>query len=126
MKTIEGTATELRSQMGPVAEKARHRADDLVDRLGEESRQFGEKMSERLGAQVEQLPDAALKRFNLVRASRARRNMIWGLLIGIVLGAVLVRIFAGEEGERRRQEIKSRMGWEEPQSAVAVTGDLPQ
>lgn len=126
LKTIEGTATDLMSQMGPVAERARHTADDWMERLGEESRHLGERMGERLSAQLEQVPEATLKRFNLVPARRARRRMIWGMLLGMVLGAVLVRLFMGEEGERRRQEIRSRMGWEEPQSAVAVTGELPQ
>lgn len=126
LKTIEGTATELMSQMGPMAERARHTADEVIDRLGEESRNLGERMGERLGSQLEQLPESTLKRFNLVPARKARSKMIWGMLIGMVLGAVLVRLFAGEEGERRRQEIRSRMGWDEPQSAVAGTGELPQ
>lgn len=126
LKTIEGTATELMSQMGPVAERARHQADELMDRLGEESRHLSERMGERLNEQIAQMPDATLKRFNLVPARTARRKMIWGMLIGMVLGAIVVRLFSGEEGERRKQEIRSKMGWEEPQSAMAVTGDLPQ
>lgn len=112
--------------MGPVAERAWHTADDLMDRLGEESRHLGEKVGERLSTQVEQLPEATLKRLNLVSARKARRKTIWGVIIGAMLGAVLVKLFTGEEGERRRQEIRSRMGWDEPQSAVAVTGELPQ
>lgn len=126
LKTLEGTATELMSQMGPMADRARHTADEVMDRLGEEGRHLSERMGERLGAQLEQMPEKTLKRFNLVSARKARRKMIWGMLIGVVLGAIAVRLFTGEEGERRRQEIRSRMGWEEPQSAVAVTGDLPQ
>lgn len=127
LKTIEDTAAELRTQMGPAAEKARHTADEWIDRLGEESRYLGEKMSERLSTQLAQVPDATLKKLNLVSRRKARRKMFWGLLIGLVAGALLVRLFAGEEGERRLQEIRSRMGWEEPPaSATAVTGDLPQ
>lgn len=137
MKTIEGTATELmsqmgpmaeraRDQMGPMAEKARHQADELIERMGEEGRHLSERMGERLSAQLAELPDATLKRVNLVPARKARRKMIWGLLVGMLVGAIAVRMFSGEEGERRRREIRSRMGWEEPQSAVAVTGDLPQ
>lgn len=126
LKTLEDTATDFMTQMGPVAEKARHQADEFIDRLGEESRHLGERMSERLSAQMEQMPEATLKRFNLVSARKARRKMMWGMLIGMILGAIVVKVFSGEEGERRKQQIRERMGWEEPQPAVAVTGEVPQ
>lgn len=122
-QTIEGTASDFMSNMAvPVAEKVRDTADEWIDRIGTESRQIGE----RLGAQLEHMPEAALARLNLVSARKARRNTVLGVVAGVVAGALVVKLFTGEEGARRRQAILARFGWEDPQSAAAVTGDLPK
>lgn len=125
-KTLEDTATGIASMAGPFADRMRDTADDLIDRIGTESRHLSEKAIDRVGDRLEHLPEAALDRLNLVTARRARRRTIMGLLVGLVLGAVLVQLFSGAEGERRRQAIRSKLGWGDPQSAAAVTGEVPK
>lgn len=125
-KTLEDTATNFASMAGPFAGRVRDTADDLIDRIGTESRHLSEKAIDRVGERLEHLPEAALDRLNLVTARRARRRTIMGLLVGLILGAVLVQLFSGSEGERRRRAILSKLGWDDPQSAAAVTGDVPK
>ena len=55
LKTLEATAADLKSQMGPVADRMKDTADDLMEKIGTESRHFGEMMGERLAAQGTQL-----------------------------------------------------------------------
>jgi hypothetical protein len=125
LKTIEGTASNLLSQVGPVGERVRDTADEMIEYLGTESRQLGEKMGERLSAQLEQVPEATLKRLNLVTTSKSRRRTILAMLIGLVLGAAVMKLVMDQQ-DRRRQDDRTRSGWEEPTPAVAVTGELPQ
>lgn len=126
-QTLEDTASDFVSQVAvPVAERVRDSADDLIDRIGAESRQLSEKVGSRVSTQLEHLPETALKRLNLVTARQARRRTILGVLVGFVLGAVIVRLFTGEDGARRRHSIMEKVGMEEPRPAAAVTGDLPQ
>ncbi|HEX2154899.1 MAG TPA: hypothetical protein VHL52_13105 [Acidimicrobiia bacterium] len=125
LKNIEGTASNLLSQVGPVGERVRDTADEVIEYLGTESRQLGEKMGERLSAQLEQVPEATLKRLNLVTTSKSRRRTILATLIGLVLGAAVMKLVMDQQ-DRRRQDDRTRSGWEEPTPAVAVTGELPQ
>ncbi len=126
-QTLENTASDFVANVAvPVAERVRGSADDLIDRIGAESRQLTERVGEQMSNRLDHLPEAALERLNLVTARRSRRRTIMGLLAGIVIGAVLVRLFSGEEGARRRRAIRTRMGWHDPQSAAAVTGELPK
>src|SRR5690606_6793147 len=90
LKTLEATAADLKSQMGPVADRMKDTADDLMEKIGTESRHFGEMMGERLAAQLEQVPDEALKRVHLVTARKSRRKMVLGLLLGLVIGAIIM------------------------------------
>lgn len=121
-KTLENTASDFVSQVAvPVAEKVREGADDLLDRIGTESRHLGE----RLTAQVEHVPEATLSRLNLVTAARSRRRTVFGVIIGLVIGATLVRLFSGEEGARRRRALMSKMGTE-PSPPAPITGELPK
>lgn len=126
-QTLEDTTSDFVSNVAiPVAERVRDSADDLIDRIGAESRQLGEKVGSRVSAQLEQLPETALKRLDLVTARRARRRTILGVLAGFVLGALVVRLFTGEDGARRRHSIMEKVGMGEPRPAAAVTGDLPE
>lgn len=124
--TLEDRAAGFVTMASPVAERVRDTADDLIDRIGAESRQLGERVGDRVSTRLENLPEAALKRLDLVTTRQARRRTILGVLAGVAVGAILVRLFTGEDGARRRQAIRARMGWDDPQSAAAITGDLPK
>lgn len=122
-QSLEDTASAFVSTVAtPVAEQVRETADDFITRVGAGSRQLGEKV----GSRVEHLPAETLKRVGLVTAAKARRRTLLGLVAGLVIGAVVVRLFTGEEGARRRQAIRAKFGWDDPQSAAAVTGELPK
>lgn len=122
-QSMENTASDFVSSVAaPVAEQLRDAAEDFIERVGTGSRELGA----RVGSQVEHLPEAALQRLGLVTAAKARRRTVFGLLVGLVIGAVVVRLFTGEEGARRRHAIRAKFGWEDPQSAAAVTGELPK
>lgn len=126
-KTLENTASDFVNNMAvPAAERMRVTADDLIDRIGSESRQIGERVGDKVSTRLDHLPEAALDRLNLVTVARARRRTVMGLLLGIVIGAVLMRVFSGEDGADRRRAIRVKLGWDDPQSAAAVTGDLPK
>lgn len=127
LKTIEDNASEFVSQVAmPVAERVRDTADDLIDKIGAESRELGKEVGSRVTTQIEHLPAKTLKRFNLVTASRSRRRTFFGMLVGFALGAVVFRLFTGEDGARRRHAIKEKLGMAGPQPAAAITGDLPR
>lgn len=127
MKNIGGAAVGLLDSMAPVAEKVKHSADDLVDMLGSEGRQLGEMAVERVGSQLEQLPDKTLKRLKLVPRRRSRRNVMLAALLGLIVGAIVMKFVS----DSNRPQVtggpsESRVGWNEPKTPAAVTGDLPQ
>jgi hypothetical protein len=127
LKTIEDNASEFVSQVAvPAAERMRETADELIEKLGAESRELSKEVGTRVSTQIEHLPAKTLKRFNLVTASTSRRRTFFGVLAGFALGAMLVKLFTGEDGERRRHAIKEKLGMAGPQPAAAVTGDLPR
>ena len=125
LKTLGATAVGLMDQMSPVAEKVKEGADDLLEKLGTESRQLGELMVERFGEQMEQLPDATLKRLNLVTARKSRRRMIWAMLIGLVVGAALVKAIS-RKNEQSYPEVNRREPWNETRPPAPVTGESPR
>lgn len=125
LKTLGSSALGLMDQMSPVAEKVKEGADDLLDKLGAESRHLGEAMVERFGEQMEQLPDATLKRLNLVTARKSRRRMIWAMLIGLVVGAVLVKAF-NRQRDQAYPEMSRREPWNEARTPAPVTGEVPR
>lgn len=120
LKTLEATAADLKTQMGPMADRMRDTADELMDRLGTESRQFGEMMGERLAAQLEQVPETALKRMNLVPAKKSRRRMILGLIFGLVIGAVVMAVLNKQKADAQQAQSG---GWDQE---PAASGDLPK
>lgn len=120
LKTLEATAADLKTQMGPMAGRMRDTADELMDRLGTESRQLGEMMGERLAAQLEQVPETALKRMSLVPAKKSRRRMILGLIFGLVIGAVAMAVLNKQKANA--EQLRSG-GWDQE---PAATGDLPK
>lgn len=124
-KTLGGTAVDLMEQMAPVAGKMKSGADDLFDKLGTESRHIGEIVVERVGEQMEQLPDAALKRLNLVTVRKSRSRMIWAMLIGLILGAALMKAFS-RSSERSHPEVTRHEPWNEARTPAPVTGEVPQ
>lgn len=125
--SLEETASDFVANIAlPTAARVREGADELFDRLGTESRQLGSKVGERVTAQVQQLPKATLSQFSLVTAKQSRRRTLMGVLFGVALGAFLVKMFSGEDGARRRHAISSKLGLEDPQSAAAITGDVPK
>lgn len=127
LKTIEDNANEFVSQVAmPVAERVRDSADDLIERIGAESRELGKEVGTRVTTQIEHLPAKTLKRFNLVTASRSRRRTFFGVLAGFALGAIAIKLFTGEDGKRRRHAMKEKLGMAGAQPAAAVTGDLPR
>lgn len=127
LKTIEDNANEFVTQVAvPVAERVRDSADDLIDRIGAESRELSKEVGTRVTTQIEHLPAKTLKRFNLVTASRSRRRTFFGVLAGFALGAMVIKLFTGDDGKRRRHAIKEKLGMAGPQPAAAVTGDLPR
>ena len=125
LKTLGSSALGLMDQMSPVAEKVKEGADDLLDKLGTESRHLGEAMVERFGEQMEQLPDATLKRLNLVTARKSRRRMIWAMLIGLVVGAVLVKAF-NRQRDQAYPEMSRREPSNEARTPAPVTGEVPR
>lgn len=126
LKTIEDGASDFVSQVAiPVAERVRETADELIDRIGTEGRELSREVGTRVTTQIDHLPAKTLKRFNLVTARRSRRGTMLGAVAGFVLGALVIRLFTGEDGERRRHAIKERLGWSEPRQAAAITGELP-
>lgn len=125
LQTLGGTAADVMSQMGPMAGRVREGADELFERIGSESRQLGEMMSDRVGAQLEQLPEATLKRLNVVPARKSRRRMILAMLLGMVVGAVVMKVLSNSR-DRGYAEVTSRQSWNEPQAPAAVTGEVPR
>lgn len=95
----------LESTAGDIAEKVRDSADDWMEKIGAESRHLGQIVGERVSERVEDLPSATLKRLNLITTSRARRRIIFGVIIGLVAGAVIANRLATD---RRHAVISSR------------------
>ncbi len=127
MQTITGTAAGLLDTIAPVADKVRHSADDLVDMLGTEGRHLGEMAVERVGNQLEQLPEKTLKRLNLTTRRKSRRNMLLAALGGMIVGAIVMKVVSdANKPAPSTHRSESRVGWNEPQTPAAVTGDLPQ
>lgn len=127
LKNIGGTAAGLLDTMAPMAEKVRHSADDLVDMLGTEGRQFGEMAVERVGNQLEQLPDKTLKRLKLVPRRKSRRNVMLAAVLGLIVGAIVMKFVSdSNRPTMSTSQGESRVGWNEPKTPAAVTGDLPQ
>jgi hypothetical protein len=120
LKTLEATAADLKSQMGPVADRMKDTADDLMEKIGTESRHFGGDDGQRLAAQLEQVPDEALKRVHLVTARKSRRRMILGLLLGLVIGAI---IMAAIDRRRKNSGRLQTGGWDQEPTA---SGELPK
>jgi|GEM_PF-1496228 len=116
--TLEDGAADFASQIvSPLVEKVRDTADSLIDRIGSESREIGERVGDNLAARVENLSETALAKLNLVPVGRARMRTWQGLLGGMVIGAILARLFSGEAGTRRRQAIRRKLGMVEPEAA---------
>lgn len=125
LKTLGATATGLMDQMSPVAEKMKEGADELFDKLGTESRHVGEMLVERFGEQMDQLPDATLKRLNLVTARKARRRTFWAMVIGLVVGAVLMKALS-RKTERGFSDVGRTEPWNEARTPAPVTGEVPR
>ncbi|CAN5870226.1 hypothetical protein BH23ACT5_BH23ACT5_24660 [soil metagenome] len=115
---IEESASDfLESIAVPAAERVREGADDLLGRLGSESRQ----LSDRLGSQLSNLPEVGLRRLDLVPARHARRRFIFGLLAGLSIGAALAYLFDSSKGSDRRAALTTRLGLKAPEPAAAAT-----
>lgn len=123
---FEDTASDFVDTVAlPAAEKVRHTADDLIDKLGSDARHLGERVGEKARAQLAELPDAALKRLDLVTAKKDRRRTILGVLAGVGMGALLAYFFNSDKGAERRHALKAKLGVGSPQTAAAGR-DLPR
>jgi hypothetical protein len=118
---IEESASEfLESIAVPAAERVREGADDLLERIGSDARQLGD----RLGSQLADLPDTALRRLDLVPARRARRRLIFGVLAGLSIGALIAYLFDSAKGADRRAALTTRLGLKSAEPAAATTEHL--
>lgn len=115
--TLEDGADFAAQIVTPLAEKVRDTADSLIDRIGSESREIGDRVGDNLAARVGNLSETTLAKLNLVPAGRARMRTWQGLLGGMVIGALFARLFSGEAGARRRQAIRRKLGMVEPEAA---------
>lgn len=107
--TIEdGAAGFAKQVVAPVAERVRDTAEDLLDRLGSESREISERVSDRIVARIEDLSETALANLNLTTTRRARQQTWLGVLVGFLVGAALSRAFSGQAGMRRRDALKKK------------------
>ncbi len=115
---FEESASEfLETIAAPAAERVREGADDLLGRIGTDARQLGD----RLGSQLADLPDVALRRLDLVPARKARRRLIFGVLCGLSIGALAAYLFDSSRGAERRAALTTRLGLKSPEPAAATT-----
>jgi hypothetical protein len=75
-----------------IGTQARGAATDLIEKVSSESREVGERIGDRIVARITDLSDAALKRMGLMTKRRSRRGTLFGVLVGVALGAIAVRI----------------------------------
>lgn len=99
--TLEKATESIGAQM-------RGTADNLIEKIGSESRQLGEKVGDSIVARVGDLSDTALARLNLVSKQRARQQTMMGVLAGFFIGVVIARMLGGDAGAKRRQAMRNR------------------
>jgi hypothetical protein len=80
-----------------IGSQARGAATELLEKVGNESRDLGERIGDRVVARITDLSDSALKRMGLLTKRRSRRGTLLGVLMGIVLGAIAIRILGRDE-----------------------------
>ena len=114
---MEDTASDFAARvMAPAAERVRDKADDLLDRLGNESRDVLDRVSTR----IETLPAEALAKMSLVPMRQARRQKVMFAVGGLLLGLVIARALWGERNDQPQQGV----GWEPKDSEVEPMGAL--